>query len=69
VPMKVELWANHIGLTYGTKVRCYWEHLEEHIGNLMGTHWGQSKNTPPPPPIAAQPKRKKKHKALRRIAC
>jgi hypothetical protein len=22
-----------------TKVRCYGEHVEEHIGNLMGTHW------------------------------
>ncbi len=24
---------------YGTKVRCYGEHVKEHIGNLMGTHW------------------------------
>jgi hypothetical protein len=24
---------------YGIKVRCYGEHVGEHIGNLMGTHW------------------------------
>jgi len=24
---------------YGIKVRCCEEHVGEHIGNLMGTHW------------------------------
>jgi hypothetical protein len=24
---------------YGKKVRCYGEHVGEHIGNLMRTHW------------------------------
>jgi hypothetical protein len=24
---------------YGIKVRCYEEHVGEHIGNLMRTHW------------------------------
>jgi len=24
---------------YGIKVRCYGEHVGEHIENLMGTHW------------------------------
>jgi hypothetical protein len=24
---------------YWIKVRCYGEHVGEHIGNLMGTHW------------------------------
>jgi len=24
---------------YGIKVRCYEEHVGEHIGNLKGTHW------------------------------
>jgi hypothetical protein len=24
---------------HGIKVRCYWKHVGEHIGNLMGTHW------------------------------
>jgi hypothetical protein len=40
------LWPNYIGekgrafgKTYGIKARCYWEPLEEHIGNLMGTRW------------------------------
>jgi hypothetical protein len=26
-----------LGKTYGIKARCYWEHLGEHIGNLLGT--------------------------------
>jgi hypothetical protein len=34
------LWPTYIGekrtLTYGIKMRCYWEH----IGKLMGIHWG-----------------------------
>jgi hypothetical protein len=25
-------------------LRCYWEHIREHIENLMGTHWEQKKN-------------------------
>jgi hypothetical protein len=29
---------------YGTKVRCYGEHVEEHIGNLKGTHWELERN-------------------------
>jgi hypothetical protein len=24
---------------YGIKLRCYGEHVGEHIGNLMRTHW------------------------------
>ncbi len=51
---------------YGIKVRCYGEHVGEHIenlmgthweykGNIMGTHWEQGKNEkktfyPPPTP-------------------
>jgi hypothetical protein len=34
-----------LGKPYGTKPRCYWEHLGErileHFENLMGTHWEQ----------------------------
>ncbi len=52
------------GKTCGIKVRCYWEHLEEHIGNLMGTRWElkgnmletkekRKKILPPPPSPAA----------------
>jgi hypothetical protein len=37
--MGVELW----GKPYGIKPRCYWEHLETHITNMMGTHWEQGK--------------------------
>ncbi len=40
------LWPTYIGerrttfaKSYGTKVRCYGEHVGEHIRNLMGTHW------------------------------
>jgi hypothetical protein len=40
------LWPTYIGerrttfaKSYGIKVRCYGEHVGEHIGNLMGTHW------------------------------
>ncbi len=39
------LWPTYIGerrtkfaKSYGIKVRCYGEHVGEHIGNLMGTH-------------------------------
>ncbi len=39
------------GKAYGIKVRCYGEHVEEHIGNLgniienlMGTHWELRRN-------------------------
>jgi len=38
------IWPNYVsekgkilGKTYGMKMWCYWKHLEEHIGNLMGT--------------------------------
>jgi hypothetical protein len=38
------LWPTYIGerrttfaKAYGIKVRCYGEHVEEHIGNLMRT--------------------------------
>ncbi len=30
-----------LGKTYGIKARCYWDHLGEHIGNLMRTCWEQ----------------------------
>ncbi len=43
---RVPLWPTYIGerwttftKAYGTKVRCYGEHVEEHIENLMGTDW------------------------------
>jgi len=29
---------------YGIKVRCYGEHLGEHIRKLMRTHWGLKRN-------------------------
>jgi hypothetical protein len=39
------LWPTYIGerrttfaKAYGIKVRCYGEHVGEHIGNLIGTH-------------------------------
>ncbi len=45
------LWPTYIGekgrtlgKMYGIKARCYWEHLGEHIGNLMGTHWELEEN-------------------------
>jgi len=34
------LWAKHMGL----KRRAIGDTLEEHIGNLMGTHWEFEKN-------------------------
>jgi len=33
-----------LGKAYGIKVWFYWEHIEEHIGNLMGTE--NSKKNP-----------------------
>jgi len=30
---------------YGIEVRCYGEHVGEHIGNLMRTHWGNLEET------------------------
>lgn len=52
---------------YGKKkMNWYWEHLKEHIGNLMGTKWEQigttlgivkKQNIPPPP--KSQKKKKK----------
>jgi hypothetical protein len=36
-----------LGKTYGIKVRCYWEHLWELIGNLKGIYWEQKKNENP----------------------
>jgi len=51
---------------YGIKVRCYWEHFREQLGNLFGTSWEHigimmgtrtaSQNFLPPPSF---PKRKK----------
>jgi len=32
------------GKAYGIKVRCYGEHVGEHIENLMGTHWELRRN-------------------------
>jgi hypothetical protein len=44
---------------YGIELRCYWGHLWEPHGNMMGTHWEQGKKNPkislPPPHL----KRKK----------
>jgi hypothetical protein len=40
--MKEDNW----GKAYEIKVWCYWEHLGEHIGNLMG---GGGAGGPPPP--------------------
>jgi hypothetical protein len=51
---------DNIGQSIWDKVRCYWEHVEEHIGNLIGTHCELDENTlvttkvqmiqhPPPP--------------------
>jgi hypothetical protein len=64
-------WRTYVGerrttfaKSYGIKVRCYGEHVGEHIGNLMGTHWvlignvvgthwepekNEKKNPSPPP--------------------
>ncbi len=36
---------DNIGQSVWDEVRCYWEHVEEHIGNLMGTHWELDENT------------------------
>jgi hypothetical protein len=40
------LWPSYIGerrttfaKAYGIKVRWYGEHVGEHLGDLMGTHW------------------------------
>jgi hypothetical protein len=41
-----------LGKAYGIKLRCHWEHFEEHIGNFLRTQ-GVS---PPPQPML--PKRK-----------
>jgi hypothetical protein len=45
------LWPRYIGerrttfaKAYGIKVRCYGEHVGEHIGNLMRTHWELKRN-------------------------
>jgi hypothetical protein len=50
--MEVEPRPNNMG----QKIKRYWEHLEEHIGNLMGTHWEQTETNP------KETKRKKKTK-------
>jgi hypothetical protein len=49
------LWFIYVGESmttfakaYGIKVKCYGEHVGEHIENLMGTHWEPRKNDPPP---------------------
>jgi hypothetical protein len=46
------LWPNYIGArrrtcakTYGIKVRCYGEHVEEYIENLMETSREHNENT------------------------
>jgi len=36
-------WGPHRKLD-GNTLECYWEHLEEHIGNLMGTNWSAIEN-------------------------
>jgi len=52
------LWPTYIGerrttfaKTYGIKVRCYGEHVGEHIRNSIGTHWelGRNKSKVPHP--------------------
>jgi len=46
----LSLWPSYIGekrtsgKTYGIKSRCYWNTLEEHTENLMGTHWELERN-------------------------
>jgi predicted metalloprotease len=44
-------WPTYIGerrttfaKAYGIKVRCYGEHVGEHIENLIGTHWELERN-------------------------
>jgi hypothetical protein len=56
------LWPTYIGerrttfaKAYGIKVRCYGEHVEEHLGNLrniLRTHGepGENEKKPPLPP-------------------
>jgi len=81
------LWRTYIGerrttfaKTYGIKVRCYEEHVREHIrnmgnilrtywepeGNIVGTHWEPTKNEKKIllPPSPHKKKRKKKQGAL-----
>jgi hypothetical protein len=36
-PIYIDEKGRTLGKTYGIKVRCYWNTLAEHIGNLMGT--------------------------------
>jgi hypothetical protein len=46
---------------HGIKLRCYWEHLREHIENLkniLGTHWEQKKTKKSSPFPSRKPKRK-----------
>jgi hypothetical protein len=60
---------------YGIKVRCYGEHVEEHIGNLMGTnskfkvnivgtHCERGKNEKQSFPLPPKLQRKKKQGTL-----
>jgi hypothetical protein len=56
--MGVELWAK----PYGIKLRCYWECLEEQLGNLgkpLGTWWEQKKKN-----IKSSTSKKKKTRPL-----
>ncbi len=39
VPSYIRQRSQHLPKAYGIKVRCYGEHVGEHIENLMGTHW------------------------------
>jgi len=76
-------WRSYIGecrttfaKRYGIKVRCYEEHVEEHIGNLrnilgthwelegnlVGTHWEPRKNEKKSSPPSPPPKKKLKRK-------
>lgn len=47
--MDVEPEPNNMGQK---KLKYYWEHLREQVGNILGTHWEQrSQKKNPPPPV------------------
>jgi hypothetical protein len=59
-PFPLQLIYNHGHTIWDKKMNWYWEHLNEHIGNLIGTQWEHflKQKIPPPPPKKIQKKKK-----------
>jgi hypothetical protein len=60
-PFPLQLIYDHSHTIWHKKVNRYWEHLNEQIGNLIGTQWEHTKKIKkiPPPPLKKISKEKK----------